>query len=167
MTNSMPESRWFSGSPKPSRTAAMRAATTAACPGCSSPILRFFFACCASAETGHAAVAPATSVMNSQAGKGRIDIASGSGRKDFDLLSDGQTCRLRVLGQRVGIGIAWIDQHGNAQRVRQQVMQESEPLGRKLRVQGGDTGDVPARTVKVGDETDFHRIGSDAEDDWN
>ena len=65
VTNSMPESRRWPASFKPSRIAVMREFTAADCPGCSTPSLRLFLACCARAPSGHAA-APPGSVMNSR-----------------------------------------------------------------------------------------------------
>ena len=46
-----------------------------------------------------------------------------------------------------------------------QLAQELEPLGRKLRGDEGDTRDVAARPVEAGDEAELDRIGAEREDD--
>jgi len=46
-------------------------------------------------------------------------------------------------------------------------VQEPDPLGRELRIRGGDARDVGARTIEAGDEAEFDRIGPDAEHNRN
>ena len=53
------------------------------------------------------------------------------------------------LVKELGIRIAGIDQHGKALDVRQEIEQQPEPLGPKLRVLGTDPSDVPARVVEA------------------
>src|SRR5262249_32092967 len=50
---------------------------------------------------------------------------------------------------------------------RQQFVQEPKLLSRKLKVHGGDAGDVTAWLVEASDETSPDRVAADLEDDRN
>src|SRR5271166_2079440 len=52
-----------------------------------------------------------------------------------------------------------------ARQVRCEFKHEPEPLSREFRVEGGNSGDVAARAAQAGDQPDFDRVGSNAEDD--
>jgi len=58
-----------------------------------------------------------------------------------------------------------IDECGNAQSFRDELVQESEPLCAELYIHNAQPGDVSAWLVVAGDETLLHRIAAGHEDD--
>jgi hypothetical protein len=57
-----------------------------------------------------------------------------------------------------------IDQHGNANCLGHQVMQEPEPLGHDFSHKKVDAGCIAARPGKAGNQPKLDRINTDAED---
>jgi hypothetical protein len=91
-----------------------------------------------------------------------------AGGDDFDLPPDGRSRRLyfcnKGLGNRRIVGI---DEHGKARGSRQQLVQEPEPLCRKLHANVADPGEIAARPVEAGNEAQFYRVGASNEDNGN
>src|SRR5262245_66223238 len=81
-----------------------------------------------------------------EGGEGRFDLTAGAGVEELKLQSEG-TCRTRYVAQRGlgGRGIGRIDQHGNANRLGDQVVQKPKPLGGGLLCEKIDAGRIAAR----------------------
>jgi hypothetical protein len=82
-------------------------------------------------------------------------------------LQSERTCSFRYVSER-GLGsrdIGRIHQHGDPNRLGDQLMQQAQPLGYNLRREKIDAGRIAARPGKAGDETHSHRVIADAEDD--
>src|SRR5262245_55086448 len=73
----------------------------------------------------------------------------------------GRSRRLQAC-ERIRRGL---DEHGKARGSRDELLQESELLWRKLRVHCGETGDVAARPIEARDETGLDRVYAGREDD--
>jgi len=80
-----------------------------------------------------------------QAGKGDIDLATGTGANDVQFPADGRSRRLRLRNLGLYNPTVRIDEHGKARCSRQQFVQKSESFCGKLHVQVGDASDVAAR----------------------
>ena len=63
--------------------------------------------------------------------------------------------------------IVGIDEQGKALCLRQEFVQEPEPLRSEFRVDKADTCDVASRPVQAGNETRFDWVAAYAEDDRN
>src|SRR5262245_13454647 len=97
--------------------------------------------------------------------KGRINVTTGGGFEDFDLLPNGRGSSLYVRDKGRGAGIVGIDQHANAHGSRLQLMQQSKLLCGELSNDKRDTGDIAARSVEAGDEAELNRVAAACEDD--
>ena len=85
--------------------------------------------------------------------------------EDFDLLPDGRGRSLNVRDKRLGGGKVGIDQHANAHRSGQQLMQQPKLLCPKISSEKRDAGDISARPVETGDEAELNRVAAACEDD--
>jgi hypothetical protein len=101
-----------------------------------------------------------------KAGEGRLDFAASAGVEDSNLQSEG-ACRLWYVSQR-GLGsrsVRRINQNGDTSSLGHQLMQKPQPLGVNFTVEEINAGCVAARPRQAGNETEFDRVVSDAEDD--
>src|SRR5262249_478752 len=100
--------------------------------------------------------------------KGRVDLTIGTGAVDLDLSPNRRSRRLHVFNQSFGANsIFWIDEHRDARRPRQKLVQEAKPLRPEFRSQADDAGDIAARPIESGDETSLDWITASAQNDWN
>jgi hypothetical protein len=100
-----------------------------------------------------------------KARKGRVNVMADGGLKDIDLLPDRQSRSLNVREKGRGDEKVGIDQHANALGSRLQLMQQSKLLCPELSKDKRDTGDIAARPVETGDETELNRVTTACEDD--
>src|SRR5262249_49911815 len=99
--------------------------------------------------------------------KGRVEVTSGAYGEEFDLPPSGLSVCEGAPRCRRSSRITWIEEHGEARGCWQQLVQEREPLGRKLHVHRDDTGHVAAGPIEAGDQTGLDRVVASAEDDRN
>jgi hypothetical protein len=95
------------------------------------------------------------------------DIATGCGGQNFELLSHSRSRRLHVRDRGPTLRIVRIDQDRKPRVSMQELMQKPELLCHKPRIQGGDPGDVTARSVEADDEASLDWIDSDHEHNRN
>jgi hypothetical protein len=73
--------------------------------------------------------------------------------------------RFGVSHLELGKCKGWITEHGNTSDRGHHLTQQFHPLCRQLTRKKVDPGQIAARPGETGDETDFHRVIADAEDD--
>jgi hypothetical protein len=106
------------------------------------------------------------SLLAREGGEGLFNLAARAGVNDVNLQSEGAG-RFRDVLQRSrgGWSICGIDQHGNANGLGHQIVQECYPLGGDFQVEKINAGRVPARPGQAGDETHLDWIFAYSEDD--
>ena len=85
--------------------------------------------------------------------EGRIDLATGTGAKDFDRKSKRRSIRLQVFDLDLGIRTIGVDERDKAVGSRRYLTQHPEPLCHKLHKLKVYAGGVAARQVEAGDKT--------------
>src|SRR5262249_32197236 len=95
--------------------------------------------------------------------EGRLDLAPGASLEDLNLQSycTGGFQYVTQLGSR----ICRIDQHGNPNGLRHQLVQKCQPLRTQLIRKKIDSRQVATRLGEAGDKAELHRVVADAEDD--
>src|SRR4029453_14136723 len=90
-----------------------------------------------------------------------IEVAFSAGIQDMELQSKARSrCLHRLRGCLGNSGIGWIDEEGYDARRWDQLVQQLQPFWRHLPVRLGHARDIAARTVKAGDEAEFHRVAA-------
>jgi len=100
-----------------------------------------------------------------EGGEGRLNLAAGASVEHLNLQSD-SAGSFRYFSQR-GVGdrrVARIDQRGNPNGLRHELVQQPQPLGHDLRDENIYAGRVAARPGKAGDKTELDGVFADAED---
>ena len=89
-----------------------------------------------------------------------VDVARASGSQDDELQPDGarRLLQLRRLSRR--FRIVRIDQEGDACRIGDHFVQQSQPLGSEFGVEPAHPGDIAARLPDTGDKAAFDRVVS-------
>ena len=82
-----------------------------------------------------------------------------------DLSAKGRSRHPQVCEYRRRIRRRWFDEYGKARGLRDELMQELELLGSKLRVHCGQTGNVAAWPVEARDKTGLDRVHTGRKDD--
>jgi hypothetical protein len=85
--------------------------------------------------------------------EGRIDLATGTGAKDFDWMSKRRSTRLQVFDLGLGIRSIGVDERDEAVASGRYLTQHPEPLCHKLHKLEVYAGGVAARPVEAADET--------------
>src|SRR6516165_5968756 len=100
-----------------------------------------------------------------ESSEGSLDLAPGAGVEDLNLQCH-CTGGFRYLSYALGTSdIGRIDQHGNPNGLRHQLVQKCQPLRTQLSCEKIDAGQVSARPGEAGDETELDGVFADAEDD--
>src|SRR5258708_3390792 len=98
--------------------------------------------------------------------EGRLEVTFAVNFQDNDLSPERARClkyvTLLVLERRMPCVFSKV---GKRRRLRNQLAQQVEPLGRKLMAKAGHSRDIAARPVQAGNEAVLHGVRSDHEDD--
>src|SRR5262245_29743818 len=93
-----------------------------------------------------------------QISEGAFEVAIATDGDDFELNTGGRCRHLQAGDTGPRQRRARVGEHCEARGPRLELMQEAEPLRPKLLRHGEDTGDVAARLIEAGDETDLDWI---------
>src|SRR4030081_1997685 len=99
--------------------------------------------------------------------KDAFELCAGAYVVDTQLQSEGCCRRPDLMRLKIGIWIIGVDEESNRRCVRNKISHQFEPFCAECDRQKADTGDIAARSINAGDETQFDRIASDREYDGN
>src|SRR4051794_3599105 len=94
-----------------------------------------------------------------------MDIPNGASMEPFDLSAKGRSRRPQLCENGRRICRWWFDEHGKACGSPDELMQEFELLGSKLRVHCGETGNVATWPVEARDKTSLDWVHAGRKDD--
>ena len=106
-------------------------------------------------------------MQSGQGCKGRIDVSYGARVQDMESQPQRAGRCLQISRLNIAPGKSRVDERGYSPRLGEQLVQQLQSLPTQFRVQRCHSGEVAARSVQAGNETDLNRIGASDEDNGN